>query len=149
MIILNNHVIFLHIHAEYLKCDLWELESTQNHLWLIFNKCLKFEKALPCYFYYISSTLNLGLRPVGLARYFHKLSKNIYFIIFGSVDIFLFNFENGNSIEFELNWIIRIWMDGLARETTWAREKKKSGSAQLRVSRECAAWQGAPPVSGS
>jgi hypothetical protein len=78
------------------------LQSTKNEFWLIFNKCLKFEKVLPCYFHFNCSIINQGLRPVGLARQFNKLSRNIYFIIFGSVDISLFKFEHGISIEFRL-----------------------------------------------
>ena len=102
MIIQSNYVIFLHKHVESVKCDLLELESTQKHFWLIFNNCLKLEKALPCYFCHINSTTNFGLRPVGLDRSFHKLSKNIKFIKFGSVDLKLFNFEKASASKFDL-----------------------------------------------
>jgi hypothetical protein len=56
------------------------LESTQKHLWLIFNNCLKFEKLLLCYFYYSNSTTYFDLNPVWLAGAFHELSKYIKFI---------------------------------------------------------------------
>ena len=66
-----------------------------------------------------------GLRPVGFDREFHKLSRNIKFIKFGLVDIFLFNFEVGSSIEFKLIELIQIWISGLAQET------KRAGPATL------------------
>jgi hypothetical protein len=85
--------MFFHNHVEYVKFDLGELESTKNHLGLIFNKCLNLEKALPCYFYHINSIILLGLRLVGLVRAFHKLSNNTKFIKFGPVDLLKFKFE--------------------------------------------------------
>jgi hypothetical protein len=39
------------------------------------------------------------MRPVALDRSFPKLSKDIKFITFGSVDLKLFNFKVGFSIE--------------------------------------------------
>ena len=47
----NTHMIFLHIQIEYLKCEIWEFESTQKDLWLIFNKWLNWAKLLFSYFW--------------------------------------------------------------------------------------------------
>jgi hypothetical protein len=47
--------------------------------------------------------MKLGLRPVGLGRAFHKLSKYIKFIKFGLADFLEFKFEVGARVEFDLN----------------------------------------------
>ena len=44
--------MFLYILKGMVKCDFWELESTQKLLWFKFEKCLNTEKLLPCYFYH-------------------------------------------------------------------------------------------------
>ena len=89
----NNHIIFLHIQIEYLKCEFWEFESTQNHLWLIFNKCLKLGKLLFYYIYCMWSTINMGLQPIYLDRENSNLSREIGFTKIGSVYKFKLNFE--------------------------------------------------------
>ena len=116
----NNNVIFLHIQIEYLKCEFWEFESTQKDLWLIFNKCLKLAKLLPYYFYCMCSTINLRLPPIYLGRENSKLSRNIWFTKFGSVDYFLLNFEFHLCIKSKLKRKRLIWIYGLRRESKWA-----------------------------
>ena len=89
----NTHIIFLHIQIEYLKCESWEFESTQKHLWLIFNKCLKLAKWLHYYFYCSWSKINLRLVLIYLDRENSQLSVEIGFTQFGSVYKFKLNFE--------------------------------------------------------
>jgi hypothetical protein len=73
---------------------------------------------------------------VGFDREFHKLSRNIKFINFGSVDISIFNFELGISIEFELNRIKLNSNGGLRRETlTGQREKEEQAGPAMRLAR--------------
>ena len=67
------------------------MESPQNSKGLIFNIYLKTEKLLICYFWYIISTADIGLNPMWLVRSFHKLSNNIKFVEFGSLDLELLN----------------------------------------------------------
>ena len=59
------------------KCDFWELESTQKLLWFKFEKCLNTEKLLPCYFYHGWSIDPNDLNPTGLDSAFPDLSKNL------------------------------------------------------------------------
>ena len=61
-----NLYIFLYILKGMVKCDFWELESTQKLLWFKFEKCLNAEKLLPCYFYYGWYTGPNDLNPTGL-----------------------------------------------------------------------------------
>ena len=120
MIMGNTHIIFLHIQIEYLKCEFWEFESSQNKSWLIFNKCLKLAKWLYYYFHCRCSIINLRLRQILLARYFHGLSKNIWFTKFGSLNIFLWNFEQGNCIIAQLKRINSIWIKRARGNANWA-----------------------------
>ena len=71
------------------------MESPQNHLWLILEKCLNPEKALPCYFYHRGSTDPNGLIPMALDSYFIDLSTKICFTQFGSLVRAVYKFEIG------------------------------------------------------
>ena len=94
------------------------MESTQNHLGLIFNNCLKLQKSLPCYFYHINYSNNLRVRPVGLDRSVYKLSNNTKFIKFGPVDLKLFKFENGICEQFWIKQKIGFELNGPAGKLT-------------------------------
>jgi hypothetical protein len=64
-----------------------------------------------------------------LFKEFHKLSINIKFINFGSLDLPIFNFEVGTSIEFGLkmnNSILNLWA---AREKLNGPKRNKRGKA--------------------
>ena len=131
MILGNDHVIFLHIQIEYLKCEFWEFESTQKDLWLIFNKCLKLPKCLQYYFYCMRSKINLRLRPILLVRYFDQLSVEIWFTNFGSVDIFELNFEQGLWIISRLKRKKAIWIKTAGGKARWARRKNKWATQEI------------------
>ena len=139
MIIWSNHVIFLPKQLGYLKCELWEVESPQNHLWLIFNNCSKAEKSLPCLFYHFISITDLGLNPVALDRVFDELSKNIKFVEIGSVDLDLLNFEFVTRLQFKWKRNKPVWISNAGG--------KRNGPAQLRWRCERAAWQWGSTVS--
>ena len=81
-----------------MKCELLEVELTEKHLWLIFKNYYKAEKSLFCLFCHFNSTKDLGFYPVVFDRENSKLSKNIKFVEFGSVDLDLLNFEVDISI---------------------------------------------------
>jgi IS1 family transposase len=57
---------------------------------------------MSCLFCYINSIKNFNVTQVWLDQAFHKLSKNIKFVKFGSVDLKLFNFEQSICKEFVL-----------------------------------------------
>ena len=116
----NNHIIFLHIQIEYLKCEFWEFESTQKHLWLIFNKCLKLEKVLFCYFCCMCSTIIQGLQLIYLGRENSQLSIEIGFINFGSLDIFEMNFEQGIWTIWNPKWKALFEFMGQRGKNNWA-----------------------------
>ena len=71
------------------------MESPQNHLRLILEKCLNPEKLLVCYFYHRGSTDPNGLIPTALDSYFIDLSTKIGFTQFGSVVRVVCKFEVG------------------------------------------------------
>ena len=127
----NNHIIFLHIQIEYLKCEFWEFESTQNHLWLIFNKCLKLAKLMPYYFYCMWSRIILRLALIYLDRGNSKLSREIGFTKFGSVYKFKLNFESSLWINSQLNRKTEIWIKGLRREGLMGRPTAHSAARGL------------------
>ena len=83
------------------KCDFWELESTQKLLWLNFEKSLNAEKVLPCYFYQGWSIDSNDLNPTGLDSAFPDLSNKIGFIQFGSLNRAGFIFETRYRTVFE------------------------------------------------
>ena len=84
-------IIFLHSKLEFVKCELLQLDSLQNSKWLIFKIYLNTEKYLFCYFCYSKTTQGMGLKPVGLVRAIHKLSRTFGFAKFEFVEIELFN----------------------------------------------------------
>ena len=84
------------------KCDFWELESTQKLLWFKFEKCLNAENLLPCYFCQGWSTDPNDLNPTGLDSAFPDLSNKISFIQFGALNWSGLNFEVGYRSEFEI-----------------------------------------------
>ena len=135
MIIWSNYSILLHNKLDNIKCDLWEVESTQNHLGLIFKNCLKSAKLLICYFWCRWFKMNFDLGPVGFDRAFHELSKYINFVKFGSVDFPIFNFENSICREIWIKELNQIWIVGLRGKIKRASERKRVGPAQQRVSR--------------
>ncbi len=98
MIIHSTYIIFLHKQLEFVKCELWEVESPKNSKGLIFNIYLKTEKYLICYFCYLNSTIDLDVNPVGLDSTFHELSKYIKFVKFGRVVLEKIKFEVGTSL---------------------------------------------------
>ena len=69
------------------KCDFWELESTQKLLWLIFEKCLNVEKYMFSYFCYRWSMTLIDLNPMGLDRVFIYISNKIGITQFGFVPL--------------------------------------------------------------
>jgi hypothetical protein len=84
-----------------------------------------------------------------LFREFHKLSKYIKFIKFGSVDLILLKFENGICSEFELNRIFEFKWFGLARENLNRPTREKGeASPATRLTRGLPDI-GGPHVSGS
>ena len=95
------------------KCDFWELESTQKLLWFKFEKCLNAEKLLPCYFYYGWSTDPNDLNPTGLDSAFTDLSNKIGFIQFGALNRSGLIFEVGYRSVIELKWKSLIQITGL------------------------------------
>ena len=138
MIMGNTHMIFLHIQIEYLKCEFWEFESTQNHLWLIFNKCLKLLKWLHYSFYCMRSTINLRLVLILLVRENSKLSAEIGFTQFGSVYELICIFEQGLCIEFKLKRKRLIQTCRLRQEGLTGRTGRPScAQRSVRGSREC------------
>ena len=84
------------------KCDFWELESTQKLLWFKFEKCLNAEKLLPCYFYHGWSIDPNDLNPTGLDSAFPDLSNKIGFIQFDALNQSGLIFEVGYRSVFEL-----------------------------------------------
>ena len=84
-----------------IKCDFWELESTQKLLWFQFEKCLNTEKLLPCYFYQGWSIDPNDLNPTGLDSAFPDLSNKIGFNRFGSVNRAELIFETMYRTKFE------------------------------------------------
>ena len=83
------------------KCDVWELESTQKLLWFKFEKCLNAEKLLPCYFYHVWSMDPNDLNPTLLDSAFPDLSNKNGFIQFGSLNRPGLIFETRYRTEFE------------------------------------------------
>ena len=133
MIMGNNHVIFLPIQIEYLKCEFWEFESTQNHLWLIFNKCLKLAKLMPYYFYCMCSTIILRVVLFYLDRENSEHSREIYFTNFGCVEELILIFEWCYWIEFKIKRKGFIQNGGLGGKRNWA---EQAGPARLLCERE-------------
>ena len=131
MIMGNTHVTFLHIQIEYLKCDFWEFESTQNHLWLIFNKCLKLLKWLFYYFYCMWSTIILRVVLFYLNRENSQLSIEIGFTKFGSSKYFKLVFESSHWIKSKLKRKRIIWIHRLRREGLLGRPTAHSAARGL------------------
>ena len=94
--------MFLYILKGMIKCDFWELESTQKILWLKFEKCLNAEKLLTCYFYQGWSIDPNDLNPTGLDSEFQYISNKIGFTQIGSMNRAGLIFEYRYGTEFEL-----------------------------------------------
>jgi hypothetical protein len=87
----RTYIIFLHSKLEFVKCELFQLDSLQNSNWLIFKIYLNTEKSLFCEFCYSKTTQHMRLNPVGLVRSNHKLSRTFGFAKFEFVEFELFN----------------------------------------------------------
>ena len=111
------------------KCNFWELESTQKLLWFKFEKCLNAEKLLSWYFYSGWSTDPNDLNPTGLDSAFTDLSNKIGFIQNSALNRPGLIFEKGYRSVFELKrkrFNLNNWA---AREKLLGRPAKRSAPA--------------------